>query len=68
MLLIFLGKKNKIANILAKTASHTTGTTELHRQNLIKQALEQHRQAEQQAKDRAEQQAEKLDKDEQEQH
>lgn len=29
------------------------GATELHRQNLIKQALEQHRQAEQQAKDRA---------------
>lgn len=31
------------------------GATELHRQNLIKQALQQHRQAEQQAKDKAEQ-------------
>lgn len=35
------------------TYADSIGATELHRQNLIKQALQQHRQAEQQAKDKA---------------
>ena len=77
---IFDNMTDKEREIVANknTYADSIGATELHRQNLIKQALEQHRQAEQQAKDKAEQeqaerqaqlakkQAEKLAKDEQE--
>jgi plasmid replication initiation protein len=52
---IFDNLTDKEREIVANKNAYadSIGATELHRQNLIKQALEQHRQAEQQAKDRA---------------
>lgn len=54
---IFDNMTDKEREIVANKNAYadSIGATELHRRNLIKQALQQHRQAEQQAKDKAEQ-------------